>query len=272
MIRLLVAAGTVFSGAAQAQVGLGLSPLRVEAEARPAGVVSGPLTLSNESPARVRFRAELLDFYIDDSATPQFSRGFARESEYSCRNWLSLNPMEAEIEPGNNVTVRFTLSLPPNTASRGYHCAAGFTTLPTAEQAATGMGLRTAVRMVTAFYVSTGSPAIEAGLTGLRVEQTGDPKNPVWQAVVILKNWGRRYFRPEGEIELLDSAGKVVESVKVPSMPVLPNREQRLPVPLKTALRQGEYRLRALVSLGTPEVHEAVATTVLTAPPGPSSQ
>jgi hypothetical protein len=272
MIRLLVAAGTVFSGAAEAQVGLGLSPLRVEADARPAGVVSGPLTLSNESSARVRFRAELLDFYIDDSATPQFSRAFARENEYSCRNWLSLNPMEAEIEPGNNVTVRFTLSLPPNTASRGYHCAAGFTTMPTAEQAAAGMGLRTAVRMVTAFYLNTGNPAIEAGLTGLRVEQTGDPKNPVWQAVVILKNWGLRYFRPEGEIELFDPAGKVVESVKVPSMPVLPNREQRLPVPLKTALQQGEYRLRARVSLGTPEVHEAVATTVLAAPPGPSSQ
>jgi hypothetical protein len=271
MMPLLVAAGVFLSGRAEAQIGLGLSPMRVEVETRPGGAVSGPLTLANESPARVRFRAELLDFYIDDTGTPQFGRALAREAEHSCRNWLSLNPVEGEIEARSKVTVRFTVTVPPDAAARGFHCAAGFSNLPTAEEAA-NMGLRSAVRLVTAFYVGTGGPsAAEGEIAGLRVERTGGAARPGWQAVLTLRNWSRRHFRPEGDLELLDPAGNVVEAVKVPAMPVLPSREQRLPVPLATDLTPGGYRLRARVSLGLPEIQEAVVK-VLPAPPGQSSQ
>ncbi len=97
---LLLAAiliATVAPHTASAQIGLGLSPMRLEFGVSPGAVHSGSLTLSNESGAPIRVRAELLDFYIDDQETPQFAPSYPSERESSCRTWLTVNPMEAEV-------------------------------------------------------------------------------------------------------------------------------------------------------------------------------
>jgi len=78
---------------ARAQLGLGLAPMRVELRMAPGQQYSGSLKLSSESDGRARVRAEMLDFNIDDKATPQFERDLPQEAAYSCKKWLSLNPM-----------------------------------------------------------------------------------------------------------------------------------------------------------------------------------
>jgi hypothetical protein len=241
------------------QVGLGLSPLRLEVGMAGGAVHSGPLAVSNESSSAIRVRAELLDFYIDDSGTPQFARAYPAEAENSCREWLSLNPRETEVPPKSSVTVRYTLRVPPGASSRSYHCAAGFTTQATAGQLG-GMGLQTAVRMVAAFYVLVGNPAIEGEIEGVTVEPLPDSGAARWRAVVLVRNWGHKYFRPSGELELLDDSGSVVESHPFPSLPVLPNRRQRFLFPLAAAPEPHPYKLRVRVDMGAEEIQEATVT------------
>jgi hypothetical protein len=89
--------GMVVSHPAQAQMGLGLVPMRNELTIAPGQQVSGALKLSSESGAKVRIRAEVDDFYIDETDTPQFERDIPHEAAYSCKTWLSLNPMEIEL-------------------------------------------------------------------------------------------------------------------------------------------------------------------------------
>ena len=97
---------------ARAQLGLGLAPMRVELRMAPGQQYSGSLKLSTESEEKVRVRAEMLDFNIDAKDTPQFERELPQEAAYSCKKWLSLNPMEIELEKGGFLLVRYTLRLP----------------------------------------------------------------------------------------------------------------------------------------------------------------
>ncbi len=171
--------------------------------------------------------------------------------------------METEVPPGKSV-------LSPvirRSASRrtlpycSFPCAVGFTSLPSIAQMS-GMGLRSAVRMVAAFYVVVGQPAIEGEVTKMTIEPLATSDGPRLQAVVIVRNWGHKYFRPSGDLAILNDAGAVLETEPFPSIPVLPEREQCFRFQLKAELAQQKYTLRARVDLGQAEVQETTASVV----------
>jgi hypothetical protein len=263
--RWLLAAALALSGGASAQVGLGLAPMREELTLEPGAAHSAVVTLSNSSPEKLRAVAEMLDFYLDDTATPQFGREYKQEADFSCRQWLTANPMEMELNGGAQLPVRYTLRVPRTATARSYHCAIGFTTLPTAEEVK-AIGLRTAVRIVAAIYVVVGQPALEGAVKDLRLEYVADPKTPSWRAVVTLNNAGLMHFRPIGELDVLDADGAVVETARFIPMPVLPKRDQNFVFPLKLAGGPGKYTLRARVDLGGNEIQEATALVVAAKP------
>ena len=212
VLLALVAMGTVLP--ARAQLGLGMVPMRVEIHMTPGQEYSGSLKLSNQSTALTRVRGEVLDFDIDDQTTPQFERDLPQEAPYSCKKWLSLNPMESELPSGGAINARYTLRAPASVAEGSYNCGAGFTTMPAAGDTATGIGMRMAVRIVAAIYVVVGSPPIQGGLKEFKLEAlppAQDATEGGWQAVVVLENRGRVYFRPTGILEVVDDKDNVVE-------------------------------------------------------------
>jgi len=249
------------AGRASAQVGLGLMPMREDLSLAPGAAHSGVLTLNNDSSEKVRVVAELLDFYIDSTGTPQFGRQYSQEAAFSCRSWLSVNPMEMELEGNAHIAVRYTVRTPPAATERSNHCAIGFSTQPTASLAK-GTGLRTAVQIIAAIYVVVGKPAEEGSIKDLKLEYVPDPKQPGWRAVVVLANPSLMHYRPNGDLDVLDEAGKVVESAKFVPMPVLPQRDQRFLFPLKLDAGPGKYTLRARVDLGGSDIQEATALVV----------
>jgi hypothetical protein len=296
--RTMAAALALFSLAstvpARAQLGLGLLPMRVELKMAPGQQYSGSLKLSSQSGAKMRVRAETDDFYIDDKGSPQFERNLPQEAAYSCKNWLSLNPMEIELENGGFLNVRYTLRLPADVREGSYNCAAGFTTMPSAEQGTGGIGMQMAVRIVAAIYVQVGSPPVVGKLKEIKLErlpatppETQAPPAPQnaapasatpsgsqpgagatsgWQAVIVMENTGKMYYRPTGKVEVLDDMGEIVETADIPSLPVLRQRDQRYVFPLKTKLEVGRYKLRARVDLGTGEIQQGSAEVIVDAP------
>jgi hypothetical protein len=283
--------GLGFTLPAHAQMGLGLVPMRQELKIAPGQQVSGALKLSSESGAKVRIRAEVDDFFIDDTDTPQFERSIPAEAAYSCKNWLSLNPMEIELETGGSLLVRYTIRVPADAAEGSYNCAAGFTTLrPANETADQGMGMHMAVRIVGAFYVQVGNPSVVGSLKEIKLEALppaaapteGAPAKDVkdakeskggWQAVVVLENQGKMHFRPTGKLEVLDAQGKTVETDDFPSFPILRNRSQRVLFRLNTDLEPGHYTLRVNVDIGTGEIQQGTAEVAVDAPsPAPGAK
>jgi len=282
---------------ARAQLGLALVPMRAELRIQPGQQVSGALKLSSESGAKVRIRAEVDDFFVDVTDTPQFERSIPQEAANSCRNWLSLNPMEIELEQGGSLLVRYTIRVPADAAEGSYACAAGFTTLrPASETAAEGMGMHMAVRIVSAFYIQVGNPSVMGSLKEIKLEAIPPASAPAeggaakdvkdatdakdaagkkgnFQAVVVLQNSGKMYFRPAGKLEVLDAAGKTLETDDFPSMAVLRERDQRVIFPLKAYLEPGHYTLRVNVDIGLSEIQQGTAdVAVEAAPPAPGTK
>ncbi|MGD0362181.1 MAG: hypothetical protein ABSC93_15005 [Bryobacteraceae bacterium] len=258
-------AAMAFAGGASAQVGLGLAPMREELNLAPGATHSGFLTLANGSAEKVRIAAEMLDFYLDSTATPQFGREYPQEQEFSCRQWLVANPMEIELNGKAEVPVRYTVRVPAAAGGRSYHCAIGFTTMPRADDVK-AIGLRTAVQIVAAIYVVVGHPVVEGAVKDLKLEYLADPQAPGWRAVVTIRNWSLMHFRPIGELDVLNAEGAVVETAHFVPMPVLPKRDQRFVFPLQLAGGQGQYTLRARVDLGDNEIQEATARVVAARP------
>src|SRR5262249_49309478 len=147
-----------------------------------------------------------------------------------CRDWLSVNPMEAELSAKGETAVRYTLRVPANAQPRSYYCAAGFTTLPRLEQGS-GMGIRSAVRVVAALYVIVGNPVVEGSLSEISLESV--PGSADQRAVVVLENSGHMYYRPTGKLDVLDLEGNQIETFELTPLPVLPERKQRFLFPLK---------------------------------------
>jgi hypothetical protein len=274
--------GLGFTLPAQAQMGLGMVPMRQELKIAPGQQVSGALKLSSESGAKVRIRAEVDDFFVDATDTPQFDRDIPHEAAYSCKNWMTLNPMEIELDKGGSLLVRYTIRVPADAAEGSYNCAAGFTTLRPADEAATqGMGMHMAVRIVSAFYVQVGNPPVLGSLKEIKLEAIPAPAAPAegapakdatqpkgsWQAVVVLENSGKMYFRPSGKLDVLNAEGKTVETDDFPSMAVLRDRSQRVIFPLKTNLEAGHYKLRVNVDIGAGEIQAGTADVAVDAAP-----
>ena len=251
-------------GAMRAQMGLGLSPMREDLKLAPGAAHSGILNLANTTDQTVRVVAETLDFYLDSTATPQFGPDYKQEADFSCRQWLVANPMEIELNGKAQIAVRYTVRVPPTASARSYHCTIGFTTQPTAENAR-AIGLRSAVRIVAAIYVTVGEPALEGTVKDLKLEYVPNPQSPLWQAVVTITNAGLMYFRPQGDLDVLNESGAVVETAHFVPMPVLPKRDQNFLFPLKLAAA-GKYTLRARVDLGGNEIQEATALVVAAKP------
>jgi hypothetical protein len=238
-----------------AQVGLGLSPMRMELRLAAGGSYSGTLRLDNEGDL-VRVRTSVLDFHIDAEQNPQFEPDLTEEAAYSCRSWLTVNPMEAELNAKGGIPVRYTLRVPANAQPRSYYCAAGFSSLPTASEV-NGLGIRTAVRVVAAFYVIVGNPAVEGHLSEIAMEHVPGSKD--LRAVVVLENSGKMFYRPTGTLAVLDPTGAVVESYDITPLPVLPERKQRFLFPLKQVSAGQPCTLRVRLDLGTGEIQEGTA-------------
>jgi hypothetical protein len=229
--------------------------MRVELRMAPGASYTGSLRLVNEG-APVHTRASLLDFHLDDQQTPQFEAHFPEEAAYSCRNWLAVNPMETDLAAGGQAVVRYTLRVPAAAQPRSYYCATGFTSMSPAG-GAPGLGLHTAVRVVAAFYVIVGTPAVEGQLSEVLMERIPGSKD--LRAVVVVENSGKMFFRPVGSVTVLAPGGQVLETHEITPVPILPERKQRLLIPLKVAEGQ-PCVIHVRADLGTGEIQEGSIT------------
>ncbi len=239
---------------AQAQLSLGVQPMTSEFQVAAGAQQSGTLTLRNDSGAKAQLGVQMLDFFVDASETPQFGERYPAESEFSCRDWLELEPPTAEIGPHASLSVRFAIRVPSEAAEQSYHCAAGFTASGSAAQAAAiGIGVRT----ITAFYVVVGHPQTAAAIKTVALEAVpGDATRH--RGVIVIENKGLMHVRPRGELSVL-RAGKVLETVAMFTMPVLPKRSQRFLFPLQKPLAAGDYELRARVEIVPGKVEQLSA-------------
>ena len=242
---------------AAAQYGLALSPMRTELNLAAGAQRTGVLAIANEAKQEARFRAEILDVFIDHEAVPQFERNIPSEAAFSCKDWLLINPVEATVVAASQLPVRYTFRVPANAQPRTYHCSVAFTSLGAPGQQVAAVGIVAQLRLAATFYITVGSPVSAGETKEITVEKTNAPGTSGYRALITVENSGLTNLRCAGLVELLDSEGKVVHTYTFPPVVIFPSRRQRLPLVLTKEIPAGGYTLRTRVNLGTGEIQEA---------------
>ena len=233
-----------------AQVSVEVSPLRVELQAGPGSSTTQPITLTNYGKEAVRVRARLTDWDLTRDGTPQFE-GAEVAGRYSATAWLRVAPPEQVLEPGASATVRFNATVPEAVEPGGYRTGILFEF-----EAASGpiLSARGKVefksRIATLIYINAGAPPAMTELVDVKVR----PTNEGLDVVATVKNSGRKTVRTKGTLVLFDAAGAVARETAVPDVPLLPESEREVAVPVAiaaaTPLAPGIYRAELKLDLG----------------------
>lgn len=246
---------TLVPAAAWAQVSVEVTPLRAEIKmAGPGGTYTQTVTLTNHDKSPVRIHASVEDYYLSRDGTPQFNPADGTMA-YSAASWVRVNPVEQVLQPGAPGIVRFTVTAPAGTAVGGYRAAIMFELSPPGAEGVFSKGVMFKSRVVTIAYITVGAPKPAVELVDVQPrEQAGKPPS----VVVTLKNTGSVHVRTKGQMLIYDKAGTMVRRIPVPDVPVLPESEREVLIPLaeegKAALPAGEYRVELRIDVGLAEV------------------
>jgi P pilus assembly chaperone PapD len=242
--------GVLVALPARAQVSVEVSPLRVELQAGPGSSTTQPITLTNYGKTQVRVRAKLTDWDLTRDGTPQFE-GSEVGGRFSATSWLRVAPPEQVIEPGMSATVRFNVAIPEGIEPGGYRTGILFEFEPESIQpTAVKREVAFKSRIATLIYINNGTAPVVTELLDVTVRPTSEGVN----VVATVKNSGRRTVRTKGTLILYDAAGTVAREAAVPDVPLLPESEREVAVPVAVApatpLAPGQYRAELKLDLG----------------------
>jgi P pilus assembly chaperone PapD len=249
--------------AARAQISVEAAPLRIELQASPGSVATQAVTVWNSGQETVRVRARISDWDLARDGSPQFE-GVPENGPYSASAWLRIAPPELIIDPGKEGIVRFNLTVPQQVEPAGYRTGILFEFHPsTAAAGGRGREVQFRSRIASLIYVNVGSPPVAVELMDLLSRST----NEGLQVVAVLKNASRRTVRTKGTMTLFDRAGGAASQVPLPDVPLLPEREREVAIPVAAAgktVPEGEYRVEVRIDVGMPAL--IVGETTLKVP------
>jgi len=266
---LVLASALLWPTAAAAQVSVEASPLRIEIQAWPGATTTQAVTLTNVSRERVRVRAALSDWHLSRDGAPQFEEPVSGRA-YAAAAWVRFAPPELVIEGNGQGTVRFTVTVPRDAEPAGYRTGLLFDFTPEEKDVATrAKQVTVRSRIATLIYLHvqagqaggpraqgdhSGHPPASVELTDLRVRAGAEET----QVVATLRNSSRRSVRTKGTMLLYDRTGLAIREVQVPDVPVLPDSEREMAVPLASPagagraqpLPPGDYRVELKLDVG----------------------
>ena len=224
-----------------------LEPMRIEAQPGHVAVRQFRLTLDPGAVA-TRFRARVEDFWRSEDGHQSFyaEPGSLR---HSCGRWVSINPVEASVAPGETLVVRVSVAVPREMASAGYWCALTVDEVADPRRLDDSVGVRFVASVSTGIFVNVGRVVHEARILDLSV--AGEA------ARVRIRNEGNGPVGIDGRLEFFERGVDVpIATVTVPRGTLLtePSLDSTLvaPLPPPEQLPSGWYRVRAILDYGAP--------------------
>lgn len=234
--------------AAPAGNAISIAPARFEAEMEPGSVTTFVVHLNYRSTAREqkpsRIAVSLNDWNLTGDGQVVFSK--AGTNPKSSSPWIVYSPSDAIVSPGQNNTIRVTISVPKD-AVPGDHLSA-LIIEPRPDNSKLNRNERQVTvryRMATMIYVKVPKLTRKGSLENLKAkpDQTG------LMIVPTLKNEGNSMIRPVYSVKVVDVKGQVVaELQETESLPVLAKGELSKPVVIEKKLAPGSYTVKYKVN------------------------
>ncbi len=219
----------------------------IKLTARPGQVLTSEfrLTLDPNQP-KTRFRAHMQDWWRSEDGATSFYREPGTLSR-SCGRWITLNPVEVDLLPGETMTTRLTVSVPGEAEPGGYWCVLTVDELPDPLASSEGVGVRFLASVSIGVFVYVGELQRAAEITA--VEIVGDA------AVVKIRNDGNTPLAIEGRFEFIKPGATeptAVINLARNTLLTEPIRTGLLSatLPAASVLPSGRYLVRAIIDYG----------------------
>jgi len=222
----------------------------IKIEARPGQYVTRTVHIGlpvNEKPAHIRAHAE--DYWVSEDGRQSFYRepGGPDAPKRSCATWVRVNPVEAALQPGDDLTIKISVAVPEGTKPGGYWCAFTLDEVPDPLAKQPGPGLSFLSSFSTGVFVSV--PPVERAAAIADVNVGSD------EVVVRVRNDGNGPIGVQGWVEFLPVNGKGSPiTIVVPREGVFPEpirtRALYAPLPNAQTLPSGRYRMRVVMDVG----------------------
>jgi len=219
----------------------------IKITARPGQVLTREfrLTLDADQP-KTRFNSYMQDWWRSEDGTQSFYKD-AGTLAHSCGRWVTLNPVEVDVQPGGTLITRLTVSVSSEAQSGGYWCVLTVDELPDPLAVQEGVGVRFLASVSIGVFVNVGNIQRDAEIIG--VDIIGDA------AVVRVRNGGNTPLSIEGRFEFV----KPGESEPTAVINLARNTLLTEPIltglfaaslPNPSLLPSGRYMVRAIVDYG----------------------
>ena len=223
----------------------GVSSIKVQA--RPGEVVTRQfeLTLDKDQP-RTHFKAHVEDWWRSEDNKQSFYAPPGTLNR-SCGKWISVNPVESAVEPGQKLTVRLTARVSTDVEPGGYWCVLTIDEIPDPLTAADSVGVKFVASLSTGIFIYVDPVERAAEIADVVVSPT--------EATLKLRNRGNAPLGVEGRFEFLaPGADKPVAVAAIPRGTLLTEPISTglfaATLPDAAALPPGRYLVRAIVDIG----------------------
>jgi len=239
---------------APGQIYFGISPIRAEHRIMPGESLTDVFEIRNSAAGPIRIKVYIENWIILPTGTPSFIG--STPTPYSCKDWIVVNPQDFRLNPGETRSVRYTVTVPAETPSAGYHASVSFETVPETAGAQSGSRMLFTGKIAAVVYVIAGRPVIEGDL----LELTIGIKEGAQAVVLALENTGRTHFRTKGTLRVFNASGEKVADVPLPDDILLPESKKDVACGLPKPLEPGTYRVICTLDIGRPELIEMERT------------
>jgi hypothetical protein len=231
------------SAPAPADIGLNVIPTKNEIATQAGKTETVPVTVRNDGQDVVHVQASLSDFTIAPNGQHVFMA--PGKSAFSLAPYMSVNPREFDIQPGQFQQVRVSFTVPEHKAGE-YATIIFFQTRPTRKPGSIGFSERIAAK----FYALVG----DTGRIGGEVDNVAvQPASGAQKVVVGFKNGGNVHVYVNGRVEIR-KGGQVVEKLPVATQQLVERGARVVLEATGKNLPAGTYDAVAVLDYGGPKL------------------
>jgi P pilus assembly chaperone PapD len=232
------------SNSAYSDISFTVSPMTVELEKNVGDVYTGVITVNNEGSNNqsLFLQTYIADWYLDNAGKQVFQKATTLEDmtlkamtlkattseattseatalkamilEHSCSKWITVNPSEFEISPGEFQEIRYTITVPPE-ANGDYWTTLFIKSIPSVANSDKPKNEAVMTGQIgTTIYVTTPKSKKDCKIESFVIDSQ--------HAEITLKNLGQAHIRAEGELKIEAIEGKYKNSLEMPAILILP--------------------------------------------------